>query len=79
MVMPAIGLAAGVASNCMGGMARAEAEITETKSGLKYYDVVEGSGQQPKPGQLVKVQYTGWLNGFDGNGKKFDSSRDRFK
>jgi FKBP-type peptidyl-prolyl cis-trans isomerase len=25
----------------------------------------------------AQAQYTGWLNGFDAAGKKFDSSRDR--
>jgi len=47
------------------------AEVT-TASGLKYVDLVVGSGEMPKPGQIVTVQYTGWLE----NGKKFDSSLD---
>eukprot|EP00741_Cyanophora_paradoxa_P018031 tig00021037_g17411.t1 len=48
------------------------AEVT-TDSGLKYVDIVEGSGAQPKAGQMVKVHYTGRLE----NGQVFDSSRDR--
>jgi peptidylprolyl isomerase len=47
-------------------------EVT-TPSGLKYVDLVEGTGASPKPGQLVKVHYTGTLE----NGTKFDSSVDR--
>jgi peptidylprolyl isomerase len=54
---------------------------TETKhsnevildSGLKYIDIVEGTGASPKPGNIVCVHYTGTLE----NGKKFDSSEDR--
>jgi serine/threonine-protein kinase len=47
------------------------AEIT-TASGLKYVDLVQGTGASPKTGQTVTVQYTGTLE----NGTKFDSSRD---
>ncbi len=44
-----------------------------TPSGLKYLDMVEGSGAAPKTGQTVSVHYTGTLE----DGTKFDSSRDR--
>lgn len=44
-----------------------------TASGLKYLDMVEGSGEAPQAGQTVTVHYTGTLE----NGSKFDSSRDR--
>jgi FKBP-type peptidyl-prolyl isomerase-like protein len=44
-----------------------------TASGLKYVDVVEGTGATPQKGQTVTVHYTGTLE----NGKKFDSSVDR--
>lgn len=40
--------------------------------GLKYTDIVEGTGPSPKPGDSVTVQYTGTLT----NGTKFDSSYD---
>ena len=47
-------------------------EVT-TASGLKYTDIVVGTGQTPQKGQTVTVHYTGTLT----NGKKFDSSLDR--
>ena len=47
-------------------------EVT-TASGLKYVDLLEGSGATPQRGQTVTVHYTGTLT----NGKKFDSSVDR--
>ncbi|MEP6921804.1 MAG: FKBP-type peptidyl-prolyl cis-trans isomerase [bacterium] len=46
-------------------------EVT-TASGLKYTDLVEGTGATPQRGQTVTVNYTGTLE----NGKKFDSSFD---
>jgi peptidylprolyl isomerase len=50
-----------------------EKAVQETPSGLKYVDLVEGTGDSPKQGQTVTVHYTGTLE----TGKKFDSSRDR--
>lgn len=44
-----------------------------TSSGLKYVDLLIGTGESPKRGQIVTVHYTGWLE----NGSKFDSSLDR--
>jgi peptidylprolyl isomerase len=49
------------------------ADFTETESGLKYYDIVEGDGPSPESGQMVSVHYTGWLE----DGTQFDSSLDR--
>ena len=50
------------------------AEVT-TPTGLKYTDLVVGTGASPRPGQRAVVHYTGTLN--DDNGMKFDSSRDK--
>lgn len=47
--------------------------VITTPSGLQYVDIVEGTGDMPKTGQIVTVHYTGTLE----NGRKFDSSRDR--
>ncbi|MCC6266060.1 MAG: FKBP-type peptidyl-prolyl cis-trans isomerase [Dehalococcoidia bacterium] len=46
---------------------------TTTATGLKYEDVVVGTGKSPQTGQRVTVHYTGTFT----NGTKFDSSRDR--
>jgi len=51
--------------------------LTKTASGLGYVDLVEGTGPQPKPGESVRVHYTGWLYENGVQGAKFDSSRDR--
>ena len=42
-------------------------------SGLRYVDLVAGTGASPVAGDQVEVHYTGWLE----DGKKFDSSLDR--
>jgi len=47
-------------------------EVT-TPSGLKYTDLVVGSGPSAVIGHIAVVHYTGWLT----NGTKFDSSVDR--
>jgi FKBP-type peptidyl-prolyl cis-trans isomerase FkpA len=59
--------------------AKDSAMIT-TESGLQYEDTTVGEGADAKPGQQVKVHYTGWLHDPDaanGRGRKFDSSKDR--
>lgn len=47
-----------------------EADYTTTASGLKYYDLVPGTGASPTTGQTIVVDYTGWLE----DGTVFDSS-----
>jgi peptidylprolyl isomerase len=50
----------------------AAAEVT-TASGLKYVDLKVGDGPTPRPGQTVRVNYTGTLE----NGFQFDSNKGR--
>jgi len=52
-----------------------EEKVITTKSGLKYVELKEGTGDEAKEGQSVEVHYTGWLK----DGTKFDSSKDRNK
>jgi len=54
-------------------------KMEKTSSGLRYEDVVVGTGQQPKPGQICVMHYTGWLWVNGAKGQKFDSSIDRGK
>ncbi len=51
----------------------AEENFITTESGLKYLEVVEGTGAMPQRGQQVTVHYTGTLE----DGTQFDSSRGR--
>ena len=58
-----------------GGGGAPAGETVTTASGLKYIDIVEGTGRTPTSGRRVSVHYTGVLE----NGTKFDSSVDRGK
>lgn len=49
------------------------AEQVTTASGLKYEDLIVGTGPSPQAGQKVTVHYTGTFP----DGRGFDSSRDR--
>lgn len=50
-------------------------KIIETKSGLKYIDLVEGTGAPVEKGKKVTCHYVGKLE----NGRTFDSSKERGK
>lgn len=53
-------------------------EFITLPSGLQYHIENHGTGETtPKPGEVVSVHYTGWLDDGGALGKKFDSSRDR--
>ena len=53
---------------------RQAASWVELPSGLRYADIVEGSGAQPAGDtSTVEVHFSGWLV----DGRKFDCSRDR--
>ena len=48
--------------------------VVTLPDGLKYIDLVAGTGAQPNKGDTISVQYTGWLSS---GGRPFDSSRSR--
>jgi FKBP-type peptidyl-prolyl cis-trans isomerase len=48
-------------------------KIVTTPSGLKYVDLVVGTGPEAEAGKTVVVHYKGWLT----DGTPFDSSVDR--
>ena len=52
---------------------KGEPTVVTTKSGLKYIDTKEGTGDKAQAGDTVEVHYTGKLK----DGTKFDSSVDR--
>jgi peptidylprolyl isomerase len=52
-------------------------DFTTMASGVKYHDEKVGTGPEPKAGQTVVVNYTGWLDDNGKRGRKFDSSVDR--
>lgn len=54
-------------------LAKKTEKTVTTASGLQYEEIVEGTGDSPKVGQMARVHYTGWLT----DGTKFDSSVDR--
>ena len=54
-------------------------EFTKTDTGLLFYDKKLSDGVTPKSGQTVQVDYEGWLDNFDVDFSKFDSSYARGK
>lgn len=56
---------------------RIPAKLIQTKSGLQYADLVQGTGPSPKVGQGCVVQYKGWLARRGRKGKLFVDSRER--
>jgi FKBP-type peptidyl-prolyl cis-trans isomerase len=58
-------------------LAQGQANMTTTKSGLKYTDQKVGTGDVAVKGATVTVNYTGWLYVNGKRGTKFDSSLDR--
>ena len=57
-------------ANAGSGPSKTTGKGTTTASGLKYWDLKKGTGAAAKAGDMIKVNYTGWLT----DGKQFDSS-----
>jgi FKBP-type peptidyl-prolyl cis-trans isomerase FkpA len=57
------------------GPTRVSGPGVTTASGLQYWDIKVGTGAVAEKGMKVVVHYTGWLT----NGKKFDSSVERYR
>lgn len=55
--------------------AKQEEKVVTTPSGLKYVDVEEGTGPQPKAGDTVVVKYVGTFE----SGKVFDQNQQGFE
>ena len=74
-VVVVLALAAAGAAYVLSSRSAGPAAGTEvtTASGLRYTDLVVGTGASPEPGRTAVVHYTGTLT----DGTKFDSSRDR--
>jgi len=70
-----VAVAVAGASQAPGTGGKVDEKVITTGSGLKYVDMVVGTGDEAKKGQTVRVHYTGWLK----DGFKFDSSVDRGK
>jgi FKBP-type peptidyl-prolyl cis-trans isomerase FkpA len=54
--------------------------MSNDNNALQIEDTVPGDGPEAKPGNRVRVHYTGWLydpTAANNRGKKFDSSKDR--
>jgi FKBP-type peptidyl-prolyl cis-trans isomerase FkpA len=61
---------------CADGEGASPATIVTTASGLQYTDDAVGDGELAKKGDVVTVQYTGWIQQADGSkGLEFDTSR----
>lgn len=65
------------AHGAKGPSTRIPAKLVQTKSGLKYADLVQGTGPSPKVGQGCVVEYKGWLARGGRKGKLFVDSRER--
>jgi hypothetical protein len=68
-----IGEAAAAAEPDGGGL-----EVIKTPSGLKYLDLVPGTGRTPQYGELLSIAYTGYIKLPSGNKKKYSSEPQKF-
>lgn len=53
-------------------------EVIKTPSGLKYLDLVPGTGRTPNYGELVSIAYTGYIKLPSNNVKRYSSEPQKF-
>ena len=75
--LSAAALVAAMSAFSVAPAAAQEGATITTPLGLTITDTKVGTGAQPKKGQTVVVDYTGWLYENGAKGAKFDSSVDR--
>jgi len=61
----------------LAGVCRAEAEYTQTPSGLRYLDLVIGSGQAAETGKVAVIHFTAWLDDNGAKGEQFFNTREQ--
>lgn len=60
-----------------GSAAAVDGGVVRDEAGFRYYDVRKGEGPQPRWGQLLTVNYAGYIVQSDGSLRCFDSSFQR--
>jgi FKBP-type peptidyl-prolyl cis-trans isomerase len=71
-------LAAALLLAVMAPLARAEPPFEMTAGGMQYKTLLEGEGAPAVKGQVVHIQFVGWLNEAGQKGKElFNSRRDK--
>lgn len=61
----------------LGAAGFGQGKMVTLPSGLKYVDLVVGTGDEAVNGATLDMHYTGWLYENSKRGRKFDSSHDR--
>jgi len=61
----------------LGAAGFGQEKMVTLPSGLKYVDLVVGTGDEAVNGATLDMHYTGWLYENGKRGRKFDSSHDR--
>lgn len=52
-------------------------EVIKTPSGLKYLDLVQGTGRTPAYGEYVSISYTGYIK-LPSNAKRYSTEPQKF-
>jgi FKBP-type peptidyl-prolyl cis-trans isomerase len=59
----------------LAGVCRAQAEYTQTPSGLRYQDLKAGSGETAQTGKVAVIHFRAWLDDNGAKGAKFFDTR----